>query len=886
MAFTARLFNTLFRRRASRDRIAEEMAFHLGEAERQALASGLSPEEARLAALRRFGNPDLQRERAIDADFLSSLDHLFRDFRLAFRSLSRRRGLALTAIASLALGIGANSALFSVIDAVLLRPLPLPHPERLVVIEERKNGETSNSNPARMADWESRVPALAAAAGFYGEGLILTGQGEPTRLDTIRTLGHPFAVLGIRPLLGRAFSPEEERGIGAPVALLGEGIWRRRYGADPKILGQALPLGGTLTTIVGVLPDRIGYPEGWDLFLPAPADVQAASRKAGFFQVVARLRPGATPATVQPQLSTVARNLAQQYPDSDAGRSARAVPLQEDQSGEARTPLLFLLAIAGAVLLIACVNVAGLLLARAAERQRESAIRLSLGAGRGGLLRLYLIEAQALALAGGLAGLALAGAGLALLKRLLPAETPRLALAQIDLRVAGFGLLTALLCGLLFGLAPAWQAARHAPVGGLREGGRGGSSAGSLRLRRLLVTVQVTLAVVLLFAVGLLGQSFFRLQNQALGFEPRGVLTVSVNFPWDTDPKRLQDFRTRGLEALSALPGVRSAGVLDRLPLEGGSQSGPIAVEGRELPPELAELEISHRAASPNALATLGVPLLAGRLPRNHGTGDSGGPREALINQALARAYFGAEPGGDAERGALGRRITFDTKPDEGEAPTWFEVVGVVGDVRREAGEAEPGPEVFVLPADTYWPLLRFVLRAEGDPARLAGAARAALHAVSPDLYLDEVAPMEEQIDRAFASARTRLWLLASFALVALLLAAIGLYGVLASDVARRTREIGVRLALGAAASKVLSEQVGQGAKMAGIGLAAGLTLGLVGARILARRLGALFVQPDLFDPGMLAGISLVLLLTAGLASFLPARRASLVEPAEALRHE
>jgi predicted permease len=401
--------------------------------------------------------------------------------------------------------------------------------------------------------------------------------------------------------------------------------------------------------------------------------------------------------------------------------------------------------------------------------------------------------------------------------------------------------------------------------------------------------VQVTLAVVLLFAVGLLGQSFLRLQQRALGFEPRGVLTVSVNFPWDTPSERLQDFRTRALEGLTALPGVKSAGVLDRLPLEGGSQSGPIAVQGRDLPPELAELEISHRAASPGALATLGVPLLAGRLPRENGargSGTSGGTREALINRTLARAYFADGPGENAERGALGRRITFDVKPGEGETPTWFEVVGVVGDVRREVGESEPGPEVFVLPADTYWPLLRFVLRAEGDSRSLAGSARAALHAVAPDLYVDGVAPMEDQIDLAFASARTRLWLLASFALVALLLAAIGLYGVLASDVARRTREIGVRLALGAAASKVLSEQVGQGAKMAGVGLAVGLTVSLVGAQVLVRRLGELFVQPDLFDPGMLAGISVVLLLTAGLASFLPARRASLVEPAEALRHE
>ncbi len=794
------------------------------------------------------------------------------------RTLSRRKGLALAAIASLALGIGANSAVFSVVDAVLLRPLPLPHPERLVVIQESKNGEPSGSNPARLADWASQVTDLSAAAGFYGEGLVLTGQGEPERLRVIRSFGRPLAVLGLRPLEGRAFTAAEEAGRGERVALVGERAWRHRFGADPRLLGRVLTLSGEPYQVIGVLPegpDGLGYPQELDLLIPAPPDVQKSSRHSGFLKIVARLRPDATLAGLTAQLDTVARRLAKQYPDTDAGRSARPVPLQEDQSGDARRPLLILLGTVAAVLLIACVNIASLLLARASERQREAAIRSALGAGRGGLVRLYLVESLLLAFGGGALGLLLAAALLALLKGVLPADTPRLAAAHLDPRVLGFGLLLALLCGLGFGLAPAWKASRGRPAYGLRDGARAGISRRDLLARRLLVAVQVMLSVVLLAGVGLLARSLFAMRGAPLGFRPDSVLTVAINFPWDTPKARLDAFYAEALEAFAALPGVDRVGLVDRLPLDGGSQSGPIAIDGRPLSPSLAARDVSHRAASAGYFHALDIPLKAGHLLRDAG---AAGPREALVNEALVRAYF---PAGDA----LGARLTFDVKPEKGESPVWFTIAGVVGNVRMTADQAAPRPEVFVLPRDTYWPMARFVLRASGPaaaPARLAPAVRRAVHRLAPDLPVDRIATLDSAVDLATADTRVRVRLLGGFALLALWLAALGLYGVLASDVAQRTHEIGVRLALGADPGRVSRAILGKGLAI----VLAGLALGLAGAVALGRWLGSFLFGVAPLDVPVLVGVSLTMLAVAAAASFLPASRAAEVDPVIALRHE
>jgi putative ABC transport system permease protein len=813
-------------------------------------------------------------------------DDLLRDLRLAVRNLSRRKGLALAAVGSLALGIGANGALFSVVDAVLLRPFALPEAERLIAVVESKNGEESGSNPDRLADWGRQVPGLAAAAGFYGEGLVLTGQGDPERLSATRTLGNAMALLGVQPLLGRGFSGEEEAGRGERVALVGEGLWRRRFGADPGLVGRTLQLSGSPYLVIGVLPDGLGYPEERDLMIPAPPDVQEASRKAGFFTAVARLAPGATLAGVQSQLDTVARRLATQYPDSDAGRAARAVPLREAQATETRLPLLVLLATVALVLLLTCVNIAGLLLARAAERQREAAVRVALGAGRGGLLRLYLAESLVLALAGGVLGLLLAWAAFPALVSVLPAGLPRLEAARPDGFAALFTLLLSLLCGLAFGLAPAWQAARQGPGDRLQNrlrylhtgGSRAGSSAGSLRTRRLLVGAQVVLSVVLLVGVGLLAKSFWRMRSAPLGFQPDRVLTVSIDFPWDTPKGDLDRFYAEALEGFAAIPGVRAAGFADRLPLEGGSQSGPIALE-TPLPAELAERPVSRRAASAGYFTAMGIPLQAGRfLSDRRGLAPGNSTREVLVNETLAQLYFSE----GRPEGAIGRRLTFDTNPEPGEEPTWYEIVGVVGDVRLDAAETAAPPEAFVLPRDTYWPMARFALRAQGDPAALAAAVRTTLRRLDPDLVIDGLTPMAGQVAAATAAEQARLRLLGGFGLLALWLVALGLYGVLASDVAQRKPEIGVRLALGADRRQVATAIVRQGTAVVLVGLA----IGLAGAAVLARFLRSLLFGVEPLDVPVLLAVSLVILAVSTVASLVPARRAAGVDPGVALRHE
>jgi predicted permease len=876
MAWFDRLRNTLWRRGEAYGRIAEEQELHLALLIEDLIAGGMDPAEARAAALRRFGNPLALRDRTLDADRLGGLEDLLRDLRLAVRALFRRKGLAATAVGSLALGLGAAGALFSVVDAVLLRPLALPEPDRLIAIVESKNGEESGSNPARLGDWGAQVTGVAAAAGFYGEGLVLTGLGDPERLSATRSLGSVSRFLGVQPLLGRLFTAEEEAGRGAPVALVGEGLWRRRFGADPDLVGRSLTLSGAAVEVIGVLPDGLGYPEDRDLLLPAPVDVQEASRKAGFFTVVARLQPGVAPDEVQAQLDTVARRLASQYPDTDAGRAGRAAPLADHRAAGGRLPLLVLCAAVGLVLLITCVNIASLLLARAAERRREAAVRVALGAGRGGLLRLYLAESLVLALAGCGAGLLLAWAGLPVLVRLLPADLPRLAAARLDGFTLLFSVAAALLCGLAFGLAPAWQAGRLAPGDRLRDGVRAGASAESLRARRLLVGAQVVLSAVLLAGVGLLAKSLLRMESAPLGFRPDRVLTVALNFPWDTPKDRLDPFYADALESFAAIPGVRAAGFADRLPFEGGSQSGPLAVQGGPLASELAESPVSHRAATPGYFGALGILLRAGRLPVDRGPGSGErGPREALINEALAARYF---PAGDA----LGRRITFDTKPEPGETPTWFEVVGIVGDVRLAATEIAAPPEVFVLPRDTYWPMARFALRAQGDPAALAAAVRAAVRRLDPELVIDGLTTLDEQVAAATAGERTRVRLLAAFAGVALWLVALGLYGVLASDVARRTPEIGLRLALGAGRHEVAGAILGQALAV----VLAALAIGLAAAVASARLLRSLLYGVEPVDLSVLLAVSLVLLAVAAVASLLPARRAAGIDPGLALRHE
>ncbi len=875
MGLLRRIAASLWRRDRNAGDIADEMAFHLEERTRENLARGMTPEAAAHDARARFGNPVLLSDRTRDMDVIGWLDSTGRESVQALRGLRRRPGLALTAVLSLALGIGATSAIFSVVDAALLRPLPIPDHDRVVVLQEYRRDERLGGNAARFRDWATDARSLTDLTGIYDESATLLGRGEPERVSVLRTFGPLLALLQVEIPLGRGFSVEEERGTGAPVALLGHGLWQRRFGADPAVLGQSLTLGATSYTIIGVLPASFGYPEREDVVAPAPAGFQSGQRKGGnYFGILGRLAPGVTLAGAQAEVDGIAERFGRNFPETDRDLRARLLPVQEVETAEARTPLLLLSGAVLLVLLIACVNIAGLLLARGAERHHEAAIRVALGAGRASLLRLYLIESGWLALAGGLGGLLLASAGVPLLQRLLPADLPRLGSATLDWRVTLFALLTAMGCGLLFGWIPAWQASRSAgTLAALRDGGRTTTGGRRLLARRLLVVTQVAISMLLLVGAGLLARSLYQMRASPTGVRAEAVLAVRIEFPWDTEDRRLHEFYRQALESFAAIPGVAAAGLTDHLPLGGGTQSRPLRLERPEAgaTPLPSDQAISYRAVSDGYFAVVGTPLLEGRVWRD----DLETRRELVVNQTFARRYL---PAG----GALGARLTFDVESKPGTQPTWYEVVGVVPDIRQRPNQPAPLPEVYLSYRQTYWPIATLVLRGHGDPRALAGQVRAAVRALDPDLVIDGITPLTDELALATAPSTVRTWLVTIFALAALLLAAIGLYGLLAGDVTQRTHEIGVRLALGAAPAQVRWMLVRRGLGLAGTGL----VLGLVGALGLGRLLASLLFGISATDVAAFLGAGLAILLMALVACWLPARRAARLDPSVALRRE
>lgn len=786
---------------------------------------------------------------------------LLREAYQSMRSLARRPGLAVTIVLTVVLGIGSTTAIFSIVDAMFLRPLALKSPDRLILIEESKKGKPSNGNPLRLADWRSQVPGLESATGFYSEKLVLTGRGDAERVRALRTFGSIFAVLGVEPQIGRAFSAREEAG--EPVVLLSDGYWHRRFGGDAAMLGQTLELDGKPHTIVGILPRQFTYPERVDVLVPAPVEIQHASRKASFLPTIARMKSGVRLAEVQTQLATVAERLRGLYPATDKDLSARAVPLQASDADEAAAPVLAVMGTVTLVLLTACINVAGLLLARAAERQREASIRVSLGAGRVSLIRLYLLESGLLAAAGCVVGLAFAAFGLQGLKAILPSDLPRMEAAAIDGRVMLFAVLLSLLCAVAFGIGPAWQSARAAMGSSQRP-----RDARAFFVRRALVAGQVALSLVLLIGAGLLGESFLRMQKKPLGFTPANVLTVNISFPWDAPNTRVEAFREQALDGFSAIPGVISAGWGDRLPMSGGTQSGPIGIRNRQLPPGLSEASTYHRAASETYFQAIGIPLKLGRIFKS-------GRHEAVVNETLAKKFF---PDG----GAIGSFLTFDPAPKPGRPQQWLEIVGITGDVRQASAEMIAPAEVYVSGQDLAWPLSSFVLRIQGDANSTIPAVREAVRRIAPNQVIDSIGTMEGRMDEAFREPKLESWLVFGFAMTALGLTVLGIYGVMSSDVIQRTREIGVRIAVGARPGEVLAMMVRRGL----LTVIPGILLGILGAAAMSRLLSRLLVGVDPLD-GFVFGAAPILLIMIGLAaSYLPARRAAKTDPVIALRQD
>ncbi len=861
---------SLFRSPAVDRELDDEVRHHLEMQQEELIRRGIPASQAAALAHRQFGNTTLHKEECRDARNLAWLENIAQDFLHSFRTLRRNAGFTAIAIITLAFGIGATTALYSVLDAALLHPLSAREPDRLVWLQEYSTGhKESGGNPARLADWQT-ARSFSAVAGFYYEGAVWVSPQGPLQLQVLRTVGDMTAVLQARLRLGRAFTAAEIRGEGQPVALLTARSFSQRFQSDPAILNQTLRLGSVGYRLIGILSSDVDYPEGTDLWVPTPREIQRTSRVAGFLDIVGRLTAGVAVAQAQAEIDVLSSHLASQYPATDRGRSALLTPLSEAVAETVRKPLLVLFAAVASVLLIGCLNISGLLLARGLARRREAAIRVSVGAGYARLVRLFFAESLWLATAGCALGLMLAFAGVALLKAVLPPEVPHLAAVSVNIRVALCGVALSLLAAIGFGALPAWQFAAGAQNVALKDGGAGSVGSRKNRLRALLVMAEIAFSVILLVTAALLATSFLKLRTRSPGFNSAHAYTFTLEFPWDTEPGVLNATAADTLSRLSALAGTVSCGVVDRLPLHGGSQSNVLVVRGKTLPPALADKEFGFRTASPGFFAAAGVPLLAGSIYRDWQ--GINGPHEALISQRLATLFF---PGEDP----IGHEIA-STGPSRN--LRWFRIVGVVGSIVSHPTDSESAAEVYVPWGATYWPLMNFVARSERPLADVSRYVHDQIQRVNTSQVFSPVATLDERTAETRSAPRTAALLVGSFAFVALALAALGIFGLMAQETARRTQEIGVRLALGAEPAGIAADAILRGLKLA----VAGVALGSAGAWYSSGLLESLLfgVAPHDMLPYSLA--ALILLVAVLGASLLPAWRASRIDPIQALRHE
>ena len=870
--------------------IDEELSFHLDRAAEDLAAAGWSPETARQEALRQFGDlegtrrycRDLATRKERQMKWSDQLETFFQDLRFAARQLARHPAFTLIAILTLALGTGAVTAIFSVVHTVLLSPLPYREPERLVQMLSVYEGETDSASSApNIVDWQEmgRTRGLFAGSSIVDHRTFAGKEGEPERLSGQRVAAGFFATLGVRPLLGRGFAPGEDQATAADsgrVAVLSERLWRRRFGADPGILRQTIQLDGTPYTVVGVMPDGIQFPADLDVWTPRIySENDKQNRGAYQYESLARLAPGVSFEQARAATEALGKHLAEAFPDANAGYGLTLTPLTEYRVGDVRTPLLILLGAVGVVLLIACANVANLLLVRSAGREGEIAVRSAVGAGQWRIARQLVTESVLLSLLGGAAGLLLAFWAVRLLAAHGPEGIPRLQEVRLDGPVLAFTLFMTLLTGVLFGLAPALQASRPDLNRVLKEGGRGAlGSPGSRRARHALVILETALAVLLLTAAGLLIRSFAELQRVDLGFQPEGVATFNVSLPrsqYAGDPQ-VRAFVSTLVERLRTVPGVESAAAGFGLPLASGNNANiSFTIAGKPPWPAGQDETLLVRLVTPDFLKTLGIPLLGGRGLTERDR--DGSPPVLLINQAAARRFFPAES-------PLGHRLDIGWGKED--RMLGGEIVGIVGDVHQLGLDQAVEPEVYV-PFD-QWPIgaVAFVLRTAGDPERVLAEARSQVRALAPDLPVYNGRSLEQAVAESVARPRFYMVLLGTFAALALVLAAVGIYGVISYLVNQRTQEIGIRIALGATRERVLGMVVGQGIGMA----LAGAALGVAGALALTRGMSSLLYGVSATDPATFAGVAAVLVLVAVLASYLPARRAARIEPQLALRGE
>jgi predicted permease len=866
-------------RRRAEVELEEEIRTHLELETEQNVEVGMTPEEARYVALKTFGSVTLSKEDSRAMWGFRSLETLWQDVHFGVRMLMKNPGFTIVAVIALALGIGANSAIFSVVNTVLLRPLPYKDPDRLVMVWEdatKQGFPRDTPAPANYIDWRDQNQVFEGMAAIADMSFNLTGVGEPERIEGRRVSANLFTLLGVEPQLGRAFLPEEDQPGANRVVIMSHGLWQRRFGSDVTIIGKPLNLNGESYTVVGVMPPQFQFPSRTDeLWTPIAFPAQEAANRGGhYLKVVARIKPGVTLQQAQTEMNAIAVRLQQQYSNTNMGLGAAVVPLHEQVVGDIKPALLVLLGAVGFVLLIACANVANLLLARAAVRQKEIALRAALGASRSRLIRQFLTESILLATLGGGGGLLLSLWGVKLLKTFIPENISQVKAINIDGRVLLFTLLVSLLTGVIFGLAPATQASKFNLNETLKEGGRD-SAAGSRgnRIRGLLVIAEVAVSLILLIGAGLLINSFLRLRNVDPGFRADNLLTMNVILPRlkYADQTRRSAFYAELIQRIEALPGVQSAAVTNWIPLVMQGDSIGISIEGRPDPPPDQRNIVVTRVVSPHYFGTMGIESLQGRQFNEQDRADSTGV--VVVSETMARKYW---PGEDA----LGKRIKSGSSASTN---PWLTVVGVVKDVRQFQLNADPKPQMYLPYAQTsFLPPRQLVVRTKVEPTSLAATVRKTVWEIDRDQPVSNISTMEEVLAESVARQRFSMLLLGIFAGVALVLAAVGLYGVMSYSVAQRTREIGIRMALGAQRRDVLRLVVGHGLKLVLIGV----SIGLVAAFILTRVMSSLLFGVSATDPTTFITISMVLMSVALLASYIPARRATKVDPMVALRYE
>jgi putative ABC transport system permease protein len=817
------------------------------------------------------------------SEMKNQMETLWQDLRQGARSLFKQPTFTIVAVITLSLGIGANTAIFSVVHAVLLQSLPYRDADRLVMVWETRRPNLRGQNVINMGnffDWKEQNRVFEDMAAFADTTSNLTSGGEPEEIPSQIATTSLFNILGVNPILGRTFTPDEGKPGQPGVVVIGFGLWQRRFGGDPKIIGRKLILSGNEVTVIGVTPANFNWHvkagsmtrKTAEIWSPWQVEERNRGRRGRGYMAVARLKPGVSLEQAQAEMSAIHSRIEQQYSEFNANWSVNVVPLRTQFAGEIRLALLVLLGAVGMVLLIACANVANLLLVRAAGRQREVAVRAALGASRGRVIRQLLTESLLLAGLGGLAGLALAWRGADLLVSLAPPDLLNLSQVKISAAALGFTLGVALLTGVIFGLAPAFEATRLNLTESLKEGGKNiGGGMRSQRLRNSLVILEVALALVLLVGAGLLIRSFARLQNVDPGFNAQNVLTMRVSLPrlkYDNDQKRVNFFR-QAVAQMQALPGVESVGAVSFLPFAAPHSGTSVDIEGRPQLPVAQKLKTGVMVTDANYFRTMQIPLKRGRLFTDQEAAEM--RHVVVINETFARQHFPNED-------PLGKRVTIYMKDDNQPC----EIIGVVGDSKHMNLDAEVRPM-------SYWPHpelassgMTFVVRTRGEAAAITSAASNVIRTLDPVQPVADARTMESLIGTSVARARFNTLLLTIFAVVALLLAGVGIYGVMAYSVAQRTHEIGVRMALGARATDVLRLVVKKGMTLA----ISGVAIGVAASFALTRLMGTLLFDVSVTDPLTFAGVPLLLTFVALSACLIPARRAAKVDPMVALRSE